>query len=217
MSFIYKIINDINDKVYIGKTAFSIEKRFKEHCADAFKEHCENRPLYSAMRKYGINHFQILEIEQCEDSAASDREAYWISKYRAYELGYNATLGGDGKFLFNHQDILESLVKNPYPKEIAEQFGCSQDLVYDIAKANSISCKNRGNDLLKATSKNIQQFSKRGEFIQEFESTVEASKWCFDNKCCLTLNSGVRSHIAECANGKRKSAYGYIWRYSANS
>jgi len=41
MSFIYKITNDINDKVYIGKTAFSIEKRFKEHCKDAFKEHLE--------------------------------------------------------------------------------------------------------------------------------------------------------------------------------
>jgi hypothetical protein len=29
--FIYKITNDINDKVYIGKTLSSIENRFKEH------------------------------------------------------------------------------------------------------------------------------------------------------------------------------------------
>ena len=29
--FIYKITNDINDKVYIGKTLSSIESRFKEH------------------------------------------------------------------------------------------------------------------------------------------------------------------------------------------
>ncbi|HAU86335.1 MAG TPA: hypothetical protein DCW90_12820 [Lachnospiraceae bacterium] len=29
MVYIYKIINDINDKIYVGKTEFSIEKRFK--------------------------------------------------------------------------------------------------------------------------------------------------------------------------------------------
>ena len=59
MSYIYKIINDINDKIYVGKTDFSIEKRFKEHCADAFRERNEKRPLYAAMRKYGIEHFHI--------------------------------------------------------------------------------------------------------------------------------------------------------------
>ena len=30
MAYIYKITNDINDKVYIGKTYFEIEKRFQE-------------------------------------------------------------------------------------------------------------------------------------------------------------------------------------------
>lgn len=49
MAYIYKITNDINDKVYIGKTEFAIEKRFKEHCQDALKAKSDNRPLYSAM------------------------------------------------------------------------------------------------------------------------------------------------------------------------
>lgn len=38
MGYIYKIVNDINDKIYIGKTEKSIEKRFKEHCRDAFRK-----------------------------------------------------------------------------------------------------------------------------------------------------------------------------------
>ena len=49
MSYIYKITNDINDKVYVGKTNFSIQKRFEEHCKDAFKPRTEKRPLYMAM------------------------------------------------------------------------------------------------------------------------------------------------------------------------
>ena len=41
MAYIYKIVNDINNKIYIGKTECSIKKRFKEHCRDAFKNQNE--------------------------------------------------------------------------------------------------------------------------------------------------------------------------------
>ena len=82
MSKIYKIINDINDKIYIGKTVFSIDKRFKEHCCDAFKQRNKERPLYKAMREYGIEHFYIELIEECDDNLASDREIYWIGLWK---------------------------------------------------------------------------------------------------------------------------------------
>ena len=59
----------------------------------------------------------------------------------------------------------------------------------------------------------ITAYTKDGDLVQSLESTSEAAQWWFDNGKCATLNSGVRSHIAEAANGKRKSAYGYIWKY----
>ena len=213
MSFIYKITNNVNNKVYIGKTAFSIEKRFKEHCRDAFKERQEKRPLYAAMRKYGIENFSIEIIEECEDLVSSDRECYWISQYKAFEKGYNATLGGDGKFLYNHQEIIDALRLYPYPKEIAERFGCSVDLIYNIAKNANIQCYNIGQEKNINQKKMIAQFDKNEKFIQNFNSVADAAKWCFENNFCKTLNSGVRSHIAECANSKRKSAYNYLWKY----
>lgn len=209
MSYIYKITNDINDKVYIGKTAFSIEKRFKEHCDDAFRDRNEKRPLYSAMRKYGIEHFQIQEIEQCDDLAAADREAYWIGVYKAYQTGYNATLGGDGKFLYNHNEIAKRLAQHPYSSDIAEEFGCCIDIIREIAKQNNIQL------LVKEKSgKSISAYTKDEKFVKNFESTISAAEWCFQEGKCKTLNSGVRSHIADAANGKRKSAYSYIWRYN---
>lgn len=209
MSYIYKITNDINNKVYIGKTAYSIEKRFKEHCDDAFRDRNEKRPLYSAMRKYGIEHFKIQKIEECEDIAAADREAYWIGVYSAYQTGYNATLGGDGKFLYNHDIIAERLKEHPYSSDIAEEFGCCLDIVREIAKQNNIKLlpKEHG-------SKSISAFTKNNQFVKSFNSTVSAAEWCFQEQKCKTLNSGVRAHIAEAANGKRKSAYSYIWRYN---
>ena len=38
MAYIYKITNDVNGKIYIGKTYNSIEKRFKEHCRERLRD-----------------------------------------------------------------------------------------------------------------------------------------------------------------------------------
>ena len=88
MAYIYKITNDINGKIYIGKTEFSIEKRFNEHCKDAFKPRKEKRPLYSAIQKYGVEHFHITLIEETDNP--NEREIYWIEKLQSFKYGYNA-------------------------------------------------------------------------------------------------------------------------------
>ena len=38
-------------------------------------------------------------------------------------------------------------------------------------------------------------------------------QWVVHQGKCADLCSGVRAHISACANGKRKTAYGYIWKY----
>lgn len=215
MSKIYKITNDINNKVYIGKTNLSIKKRFEEHCNDSKRNRCENRPLYRAMNKYGIEHFYIEEIEDCLPEEASEKEIYWIGYYHSYGEGYNATIGGDGKNLYNHSAIAKRLKEHPYPKDIALEFGCSVDVVYIVSKEFGIQVKNKGmsQGFQNNSSKRIAQYSKENEFIQYFESTVAAGRWIYEQGKCAALSSGVRSHIGDCANGKRKTAYGYIWKY----
>ena len=213
MAYIYQITNDINGKIYIGKTEFSIEKRFKEHCQDAFRDRNEKRPLYAAMRKYGIEHFHIELIEETDNP--EEREIYWIENKRSFKNGYNATMGGDGKQLYDHQAILARLKEHPYPCDIAEEFNCCRDIVYNIAKQNNIIIKNKSyENTTKYLRKEIFAFTKDGKFVNSFSSVTEAAEWCYNQKKCATLNSGVRSHIAEVANGKRKSAYSYIWRYN---
>ena len=64
MAYIYKIINKKNNKIYIGKTEFSIEKRWKEHLRDSKKN--LDRPLYRAMNKYGIENFDIEQVEKTD-------------------------------------------------------------------------------------------------------------------------------------------------------
>ena len=76
MGYIYKITNDINDKVYIGKTCLTIEERFKQHCSDSKKNRCEKRPLYAAMNKYGIEHFHVDLVGEYSDNDLEEYEIY---------------------------------------------------------------------------------------------------------------------------------------------
>lgn len=215
MSYIYKITNTINGKIYIGQTSYSIESRFIEHCEDMHRRQCEKRPLYAAMQKYGIENFRIEMIEECPQEEVQERERYWISIYDSYHKGYNATKGGDGRLLYDHEAIVNRLKEYPYATEVAKEFGCCPDLTRELAKLNNIKLENRGNDNFKQLARVIYQYSKdKKQLLNQFESTAEAARWCFENKYANTLTSGVRSHIADVANGKRKSAYGFVWSYT---
>ena len=214
MGYIYKITNKINSKSYIGKTESTIEKRFQEHCQEAFKERSKERPLYRAMRKYGIDNFEISLIEETDDT--EEREKYWIQKYGTYgSNGYNATLGGDGKAYYNHQMILEKLLINPYPSRVAKEIGCCPDIVREIAKINNISIHHAGQERLASKAKKILQYSCDGEYIQSFNSIAEASRYLVENQYTMANSlSSIRARICEAAKGKCKSAYGFVWRYA---
>ena len=86
---IYKITNTINGKVYIGKTTYTKEKRFKEHISDSIKPNMKHRPLYRAFNKYGIENFTIEEIDQAkDDKEACQLEQKWILFYNSYHFYY---------------------------------------------------------------------------------------------------------------------------------
>lgn len=85
--YVYKIVNDRDDNVYVGSTGCSLRMRMKGHRADARKG--KQSWLYIFMRLYGIEHFKIEEIE-CIDfedrQELFDLEIYYINQY---EDSYN--------------------------------------------------------------------------------------------------------------------------------
>ena len=208
--FIYKITNDINQKVYIGKTLTSLEQRWQEHRRDAYKERNEKRPLYDAIRKYGEQHFSIELVEECDVAILSNREIYWIEEYHSFSNGYNATLGGDGKVLYDYDLIIDLLNQKYTTPDICNIVGCCPDLVRNIAKANNIPLTIINNFDL--TKKSVEQYSKSKEYIQSFQSYADAARWLQEQGIVQNNLNGVRGHISEVCRGKRKSAYGYIWK-----
>lgn len=91
--FIYKITNDVNDKVYVGQTIKTIESRFKDHIGDAKKG--STYPLHVDMRTLGYDKFHIYKLAEANSLDELDRlEDFYIQKLNAMDLGYNQMGGG---------------------------------------------------------------------------------------------------------------------------
>jgi len=214
LAFIYEIINDVNNKRYIGKTEFDINKRFIEHCNDAFKERNEKRPLYRAMRKYGVEHFHINLIE--ETDSPEEREMYWINEKKSFHYGYNATLGGDGKRFLNYDLIIKTYKEVQSLKETAKICNVSVDSVRNILRLNDIKIKSSADISKEMFQKAVAMYDKldHTNLIDTFVSPSEAAAHLIKNGFTASNDiSGIGAHIIQVCNDKRVSAYGYFWRY----
>lgn len=212
MAYIYQIINDINDKIYVGKTEFSIEKRFKEHCQDAFRERNEKRPLYSAMRKYGIEHFHIELIE--ETDKPEERERYWIEQKRSFKNGYNATLGGDGKRYIDYDLVITTYRKIQNASKTAEALGICEDSVIKILKSRDEPIIPSQEVVIRQFGKITNMYDLNGEFLRSFPSTNAAAEYMVQNGLTGCKKTTIKQHITEVCTGRRKTAAKFKWQYA---
>ena len=111
MKGIYKIVNIVTNKVYIGQTKRDIEKRWKEHINELNKNIHNNLHLQRSWNKYGKENFVFDIIEINEDNDKIDRlEMFYINQYDSFVNGYNMNLGGkSGNLGYKHTE--ESLLK----------------------------------------------------------------------------------------------------------
>lgn len=211
MAYIYKITNNINDKVYIGKTIRDIQERFSEHCRDSKKDRYKNRPLYRAMNKYGIENFSIELIEETDNP--EEREIYWIKKYNSYSNGYNATIGGDGKSVIDYQKVANDYIHFKNMRETAKYNSVSIDSVQLACKIYNIEVIPSYNVTKNKYSKRVIMYSLSNEYIRTFDSIKAAAQYLIDNKKTNCKIGTIHTHISEVCNGKRKSAAGYRWQF----
>ena len=207
MPYIYLITNDVNGKQYVGKTTHnSIEERWKEHLKDYKRERCEKRPLYVAMKKYGIEHFHIEELEQVAwENNLEEREIYWINKYNTFHKGYNATYGGEGKRYLDYQLIIDTYNKCQSLINTAKQLNISEDSVHKVLLTTNTCTQEEiiKNSIKNLPKRKVAQYDKNtGELLNIFESNAEAER-----------QFPTGRHITDACQGRRKTAGGYIWKY----
>ena len=182
MAFIYKITNLQNNKIYIGQTSTTLERRFRQHQIAAFTLNLK-RPLYNAMRKYGIEVFTIEMVEEVAVECVNEREQYYIKQYESFAplgKGYNATRGGEGNIILDY-DLIYQLWNDG--KSIAEISAITKANRYGIRGVlkvlptyNETESRIRGNKYQHSLRlKPVYQYSPEGKFLAEFESAATAA------------------------------------------
>jgi len=100
---IYKIINTIDSKVYIG-SSIEIDVRLKKHKYMLKANNHHNTHLQNAVNRDGLDKFKFEIIEFCDKNILSDRENFYIDLFDSLNslLGYNlATVSKLRKNNFN--------------------------------------------------------------------------------------------------------------------
>lgn len=143
--FIYKIENKVNGKIYIGKTNNFNKRKIQHFPKNNNYENKKAKILYSAIKKYGQNNFEMKIIEKVSNNW-EEREKFWIAKFNSkIPNGYNMTDGGDNPPVHSGEthhfavlkekevgEIKKLLLTNISYKEIAEEYKISVEQVYRI-------------------------------------------------------------------------------------
>ncbi len=210
MGFIYKITNIVNNKCYIGQTIRPPFIRWYQHKYYSKKGVRYKSALYNAIQKYGLDCFLFEVIEEVDNDLLNERERFFIALFNSFEQGYNNTTGGDGnkgcKRKRKHEDIIPELYKELQSTEkVANYLGISRITVRSILKEKNLfkRYKKRSLDYKKLE---VVQLSLDLNIINVFSSLTEACK-------SIGLTNKNVSELSKCCKGKRKTAYGFIWKY----
>ena len=202
---VYSHVNPINNKVYVGITNQNIHKRWKNGYG-----YTKCKKFYNAILKYGWDNFKHIVLCRTSKSTAFLLEKALIKYYKDKNLSYNITDGGEDSIpsMLGKHHTIET--KKKISK--ASKRACSEQTKRKIGLANSGSKNGMyGRDIseyarklvIERFSKSVLQLDLNDNIINKFSSASEAER---------QLN-GKGSHISCCCLGKRKTAYGYKWKY----
>lgn len=199
---IYKITSP-RGSVYIGQS-WDIERRFKEYN----NLNCKSqRRLYNSLVKHGVeNHeFEIIaEFEEsCSQFSLDYHEDLFMRIYikDGFEL-LNLKIGGGS----NGKACEETKIKMSESKKGKKLSEEHRQKISESLKGdkNPLYGKKLSEEVKQKISKKVLQYSKDGYFIKEFNSCREASR-----------ETGINyTSICNCANSRRRSAGGFIWKFS---
>lgn len=213
---IYKIINKINGKIYIGQTTnVNPEKRIKAH----FKKTRSRDLVRDAANKYGKDSLEW-EILYCAlDQEELDRaEKYFIEQYKSLvPNGYNIQQGGNGKGKWSEQSKKENgiLVKQWY-KNNSHPF---KNKKFSKEHIEALSKVRKGFN----SSARMEAAAKRRKIIVERQKNnivainiQTGEEYIFDciASCAKTLNleAGSISRVLRAKEGRIQHK-GYKFRY----
>ena len=220
---IYKIVNTINNKTYIGST-INLYKRSKEHYNKLKNNTHPNQKLLNSFKKYGSDAFLFEVIESgCNIEELFKLEGYYIQIHKPFFNIDDVNLDGKRKCSDSTKKIIgekskQKFIDNPELKEILINSRKNKD-VWNKGKTNIYSeetikkLSEAGKENIKKRPKELQdkffesskiarekrkvkiiQFDLNMKPIREFDSFADAAK-AMSAKSVGNFHTACHKHI----------------------
>jgi group I intron endonuclease len=194
---IYKIVNNINGKIYVGQTIQKLVRRIGYHFWQ------NKTPIQKAMNKYGIQSFTVSVIDSAYSKEILDeKERYWIKQLNCKSPnGYNLTDGGEG--LGNPTDeIRKKISKISTGRKLSVE---AREKISNSLKGRSVSKKtrerignlNRGKNLSDETKRKMSLSSKGKKKSEQFKENLRMVRTGWK------LSEETKKKIREKAKGRK--------------
>lgn len=201
--YVYVHKNKVNGKVYVGITCQTPSRRWRNGNGYVSNEH-----FYRSIQKYGWDSFEhIIIADSLSKQDACNMEKKLIADYQSNNQanGYNKSEGGEFPAFGHHHSEKTKRIMSEKRKgmkmsdEIKRKIG---DKAKERLAAYNPKTGKIGKDCPKSNL--VMQLTKDGESVGVFYGTHDA---------CRKLNFSSPSKIGDVCRGKRKTAYGYLWKY----
>lgn len=241
---VYKIVNLVNGKIYVGSTAQSFKKRGVQHYSDLVRGVHKNSYLKHSWNKYGEKNFKFEIVEFCESSDTLTREQYWLDFTKSYDktIGYNINplASGTPNMI---PEVIEKRRQTMLRRYASGEIQChwkgkpawnkgqpmTEEWKQNLSKPKTITNEWRENrkELGRKRSKAVNIYDYLGNFLTTFSTSKDVqifSETEENNLPLILVNKVGRSghsekilkaqNISRCCNGAVKHYKGLQFRYT---
>lgn len=205
---IYKIKNLINGKVYVGQTRSSLDHRISQHL-------CSKKSLVAKdMLNYGINNFEINEIDKAENiEELNKKERYWIKKLNSISPnGYNVEEGGfDAAPSEVTRKKISNTLKGRYVGDKNPMYGTVSPM---RGKTGAMKGRKHSAETIEKMRKSRSGLNSK---VAKKVINLDTGEVFYSQKEASEKYNITRGCICAVCKGKQKKAGGYRWAYYSES
>lgn len=220
--FVYKYTSP-SGKSYIGQTCRSL----KERAGGRGLGYTNCSIFFSAIQKYGFENFNVEILEEVLLDDIDNREKYYIELYHTIQPnGYNVLNGGKHEYRNRKRkttqvikyDLEGNFIKKyESVKEAANEAGCIYQTIECILNGQNRHYrgfiyrriddpKPEPVEQIKTHGRITAQYDLTGKYLNKYPSANAAAR-------AIGKKSNAGRNIRLACEGKRKSAYGFKWKF----